>query len=435
MKNIEDCANAIEQVLLDRKLISVPIPWRQWAGPDFFGCDAYGFEIDMSRFKVKRIEALHSQATLRAISTRLGGVKVSFANTQGFIYLVKNEPVSELLSFPNRVELPEPPGKNYLIPFGVDRENRAAWRSLFRTHNVVVGGQTQYGKTTGFFAWYSALTAQHSPAELQFGLIDGKNFEFVALTNSPWLISGAPATEGVSTAAILIEQVWDIVKERKDLFKRFRVGTLTAYQRQSGVRLPVVVLMIDEIKELVDVGLDTKTLNRILQQGVGVGVFCIIGTQKPDTKTINKTNFNTFVAYRLSNAIEAQILFGIHEPYHLLKNSNPGELVVLGPDLNYAHLKSFYIEKHFTPALSSADRILVVIAVKKFDGFCPIDRMVTIIETDLPFRYKKLFTKHYLQKKFLDWESAGWLEPARRQDDGSWLARRVSPRLRKMAGV
>lgn len=440
MTRIEDYASAIEQVLMDRGLISGPVPWRAWAGPDYLGCDAYAYEIDMTRFQVKRIEALHSDSTLKAISTRLGGLKVGFANTQGFLYLVKNEPVADLLDFPTLIPLSEPPGKDYLIPFGVSKDGKPAWRSIFQTHNIVVGGQTRYGKTTGFLAWYAALIAQHSPAELQFAMIDGKNFEFMALTGSPWLIGGEPATENVESAEISIGQVWSIVEERKRAFRQLRVGTIEAYQQRTGQQLAIIILMIDEIKELLDAGLDARTLGRILQQGAGLGVFCIIGTQKPDSKTISKTNFNTFVAYRLSNAIEAQILFGIHEPYHQLKHAKPGELVVLGPDLNYAHLKSYYVKNHApvidaSSALDAADKILVAIAIRRFGGYCPIDRIVNVVQSALPARYRAIFTKYTLQKKFSEWESIGWLEPAKRQDNGVWLARRVTVELRKRAGV
>lgn len=437
MSRIEQYAAAIEQVLMDRKLISGPVPWRAWAGPEFFGCDAYGYEIDMDRFQVKRIEALHSDATIKAISTRLGGLKVGFANTQGFMYLVKNEPVPELLNFPEQVPLPEPPGKNYLIPLGVTKEGKAIWQSIFITHNIVVGGQTQFGKTTGFFGWYTALTKQHSPHELQFGVIDGKDFEFVALSESPYLIGGEPAS-GVEKASQLIEQVWSIVDQRKKLFRRHRVGSLRAYQKITGQQLPVVILLIDEIKDLADAGLSTKTLGRILQQGVGLGVFCVIGTQKPDSKTVNKTNFHTFIAYRLSNAIESQILFTVHDPYHILKNSKPGELCVLGTDLNYAHLKAFWVEKHAPQTgvmLDKSDRVLVAIAVKRFDGYCPIDRIVELAQNELGGRWQKLYTKYTLQQKFTDWQNAGWLEPASRLPDGSWQARRVTPELRKRAGI
>jgi len=431
-------ADTIERVLNDRKLISGPVPWRSWVLPAFFDLDvdAYAFEVDVKALQVKRIEALHSKATIDDIVTRLGGIKVGFVNSQGLMYLVKEQKLSHLISFPARVDLPEPPGSNYLIPFGITKESEPVWRSLRETENIVVGGQTQYGKTTMFFAWYSALIKQHTPSELKIGIIDGKDFEFSSLTGSPHLIGSEPIS-GPRAAEALTRHIWSIVVKRKQLFKSNRVGSLDMLERYTGQRLPLILLLVDEIKDLIDAGFDPTFLYRILQQGVGLGVLVIVGTQSPNSKTVKKTNFRTYVAFRLSNGIESGILFGDWRAYELLQDASKGELVVVGPDLNYEHLKSFYVEKHssgIAPQIDSTGRVVVAIAERVFNGDCPIDKMLDWIAGNAP-TYSARITRHYLQKTFTEWESLDLLEPAKRLENGQWQARRITDKLRKLSGA
>lgn len=88
---------SIIQSLLQRNIIKSAdeLQFSHIGTPEFMQCDAWCYAVDLSRFN-GRIERLYDAKVLHHISTNLGGLKVSYANTQGFAYVVKNERVSAL---------------------------------------------------------------------------------------------------------------------------------------------------------------------------------------------------------------------------------------------------------------------------------------------------------------------------------------------------
>lgn len=344
------------------------VPWRGCAGPSTWQqvynkppYPVYTLEIDTRQISAGKL--MNHPHLLHDISTALGGTRVRWKNHIGLGLVFDERPAPQ---FPDRIPLPKPPGKDYLIPLGVDLEGCGQWPSIRQTKNIVIAGSTQFGKITGLRSWLAALTAQHSPQNLQLALVDGKDFELVGYEGSPWLpdfMHGQVATEIEaiqSVTAALVKQV----EQRRRLFKKHRVGTVAALKEKTGQPLPVIILVVDEVRDLIDAGLDTTNIFRIAQQGVGVDIFVVLGTQRPDAETVNKSNFATTVAYRLANTAESQVVFTTHEPYHTLKQASPGELVVLGLELDYFHLKGFWPPEAETPgpaqeeteALSRLDR-------------------------------------------------------------------------------
>lgn len=86
----------INQSLRQRRIIKDDdLQFSHIGGPDFMGCNAWVYAVDLSSFS-GRLEQLYDPKVLHQISTNAGGLKVSFANTQGFAYIVKLERVSAL---------------------------------------------------------------------------------------------------------------------------------------------------------------------------------------------------------------------------------------------------------------------------------------------------------------------------------------------------
>jgi hypothetical protein len=392
----------------------------------------YVWELDTTQVSAGRL--LSHRHLLHDISTALGGgVRVHWKNHVGLGLVFDERPAPR---FPAQIPLPKPPGRNYLLPFGVDIHSQAVWRSLRETKNIVIAGGTQYGKTAGLRGWLTALTRQHSPDELRLAMVDGKDFEFVGWEGSPYLanfMAGRVATEVTEAQAVTTTLATEI-QARRRVFREHRVRTGAALAERTGQRLPVIVLVIDELRDLLDAGFDPTDLQRILQQGAGLDIYVIVGTQRPDAETVKKSNFATIVSYRLANTAESQVVFTNHEPYHTLKASSPGECVVLGPGLDYAHLKSFWVEPEAAMSpevvLSEMEKILVRVAVIKNGGSCAVGRISAIIRQELPGRYWQAggpFTYHRLQETFKQWEARGWLTPA-----GLDTGRMVTPERRRL---
>lgn len=431
------------------------IPWQAWfAGPSTWQAFGKGslpvYVLELDTTQVSASKLVNHKGVIHDIETALGGqINVHWKNHIG-LGLVFDE---RRLVFLERVPLPDAPENNYLIPFGADIKGKQVWRSIRHTKNIIISGTTQYGKTTGLRGWLNALIAQHTPSELKLALVDGKDFEFAPFyENSPYLpvfMRGRVATEPEDVAVVTAKLVKEIY-HRRQLFKQHRVGSSAALAEKTAIKLPVVILVVDELKDLIDAGLDTTDLFRIAQQGVGLDIFIILGTQRADAPTVRKSNFATVVVYHLANTNESQAIFTRHAPYYMLEKSDPGECVVLGPKMNYLHLKSFWTPKETVdtapklvatstkdlPGISMADAVLVRIAIIKNDGVCAVGQIHELIKSNLPEHYWSSggpYTHYKIRTKFKAWADAGLLTEASQLPDGTNRGRLVTNRLRKAA--
>ncbi len=428
------------------------IPWQAWfAGPSTWQAFGKGslpvYVLELDTTQVSASKLVNHKGVIHDIETALGGqINVHWKNHIG-LGLVFDE---RRLVFPEKIPLPNAPENNYLIPFGSDIKRKQVWRSIRHTKNIIISGTTQYGKTTGLQGWLNALIAQHTPSELKLALVDGKDFEFAPFyENSPYLpdfMDGRVATEAVDVARVTAKLVQE-TKRRRQLFKQHRVGGTDALAQNAGIKLPVIILVIDELKDLIDEGLDTTDLFRIAQQGVGLDIFIILGTQRADAPTIRKSNFATTVVYHLANTNEAQAVFTRHAPYYMLEKAQPGECVVLGPSMNYLHLKSFWTPKQGQPAraekkapvqhsLSIADAYLVKIALIKNRGICSVGQIYRLIQSELPEKYWMKggpYTHYKIRTTFKRWEEKGLLTENAQSADGRHQGRMVTPELKQLS--
>ncbi|MCB0195996.1 MAG: DNA translocase FtsK, partial [Anaerolineae bacterium] len=324
--------------------VGQPVPWLACAGPStwqmVYGAEpvpVYVWELDTTAVSAGKL--MSHRHLLHDISTALGGIRVQWKNHVGLGLVFDERPEP---AFPERPALPDPPEQNYLIPLGVDRSGKTYWRSLRELQNIILAGHTGSGKTTGLKTWLSALLRQHDPTTLRLVVIDGKDYEFVELEGCPHLLS--PVCDRPDTATAACEQVLQEIERRRQLFKQYRTNRLERLAALTGDTFPLILCLVDELSELAAIGFDPNQVERIAQQGRGVGIYVIVSTQRPSADLINKANFTTIVSYRLANSYEAQVIFPTVRPYHQLAKAEPGELVVLGSRLDYVHLKGFYVE-------------------------------------------------------------------------------------------
>lgn len=89
--------NVIIQSLKQERVIKNDndVQFSHIATPQFMGCDAWAYAVDLDNLNIQ-LKNLHKQDVLARISANLGGIKVSYANTQGFAFIIKNERVASL---------------------------------------------------------------------------------------------------------------------------------------------------------------------------------------------------------------------------------------------------------------------------------------------------------------------------------------------------
>lgn len=380
--------NQINQVLIRRRVIDSPLVWEFWAGPDCMGPKSYAFAVDLQQFPGKRVEVLHHPDVMADISTLLGGLKVSFANTQGFCYIVKEEKVHSL----DPVDLVEYLSKAECILF--------------------IGGRGTYKTST-----------------LQYAIGAIKDRKIIVLdpkaTPGKWLHAEAVGAGGDYEA---------IHNKLKDLQVELKRRLANIQNKASFERMLIISDewwlinknlpdAADLIFEIVTIGREVKMdvwLCSATQSVAGLGIegegelreaFDLVKTTKTGTKTIQTPEGPLDVS-----VVKAEI----ETDRGWIRAKHPG---------------FFQLEVR----LSKDDKILVAIAVKANGGSCAIGRISKIIEEKLPERFRigpdASFTYHKLQAKFNEWETLGLLTKPERLANGQMSPRMVTPELKKLAGL
>lgn len=347
--------------------IGKPIPWTTFATPSTWlriggqAVDVYAIAFDTNKLPAsvllndKRLE--HDIQTALKERTKNKNLRFRWANSDGAAAVVDERRTD----FPEIIPIPDPPAGGYMLPLGKNLMGNDRWESLLVTGSIIVAGMTRWGKTTGFFSWLLALIKQHGPGELQLAIVDGKEFEFNKFNGSPYLpdFMNGKVAQSVKEAEFVTANLWRIVKERRKLFNEHQVYSMEGLYKKTGTKLPLIVLFIDEYSVLIDDGFNDFYFRKLLKQGVGLGIISIVGTQRADADTIKQTNFATKISYHMNNVYESQVVFNNHKPYYTLEHCGKGELVALGPGLNYEHLKGYYVDKDEDSFVGGGDRVVV----------------------------------------------------------------------------
>ncbi len=166
--------------------------------------------------------------------------------------------------------------------------------------HVLVAGTTGSGKTALLRTLLLSLAMHNHPGHLQFVLIDPKGRGLACLAGLPhvWRQMGV-----VQQQEAIAETLTAVVKEmeRRD---------------QVGARLPRLVIAIDELADLLQVGGRAvgDALQRLTQRGREAGIHVIAATQRPSAAQVDgavKANFPVRLVGSVACAEDARVAAGV----------------------------------------------------------------------------------------------------------------------------
>jgi S-DNA-T family DNA segregation ATPase FtsK/SpoIIIE len=191
---------------------------------------------------------------------------------------------------------PLPPGTALL---GRDEEGAPLLLRLTSPEisHVLIAGTTGSGKTALARGMLTSLALVHSPEELRLVLVDPKGRGLAAFAGLPHVVGEVLREE----AAVEKRLTW-LVEEM-------------AWREESGVRLPRVVVAVDEVADLVAGSAAAgELLTRLATRGREAGLHLLLCTQKPTAEalgTLLRANLPCRVIGRVTSAQEAVVASGI----------------------------------------------------------------------------------------------------------------------------
>jgi hypothetical protein len=153
-------------------------------------------------------------------------------------------------------------------------------------HHVLVAGRTGSGKSTLLHALITGLALSYSPDELQFYLVDlKKGVEFKTYASHRLPHAAVVALDSDRGSGLNVLRGLDAELERRgELFRAAGAGELSTYGARVRLRLPRILLVVDEFQELfaVDDALAAEAarlLDRLARQGRSFGVHLLLASQ------------------------------------------------------------------------------------------------------------------------------------------------------------
>ncbi len=210
------------------------------------------------------------------------------------------------------------------------------------TQHVLVAGRTGSGKSTLLHTMITNLALTYSPDEVEFYLIDfkkGVEFKTYAVNQLPHARVIAIESErefGLSVLQGLEEEL----TRRADIFRAANVDNVTDYRNRmaastsAAVRMPRIVLMVDEFQEFFteDDPIATQAaqkLDRLVRQGRSFSIHILLGSQTlAGAYTLARSTMDQMgvrIALQCSEADSRLILSDDNPAARLL--SRPGEAI------------------------------------------------------------------------------------------------------------
>jgi len=212
-----------------------------------------------------------------------------------------------------------PKGKPLQFCLGHDG-TRLVWESLDELGHILIGGTTQWGKSSIWAANLMTLILNHSPELLRVAVIDGKGVNTAWLDGCPHLLTDIAYDGKVKSAALTLKALSDEVDKRRAAFRQVACSTLGEYNARvpEEKRLPNILLIFDEYADLSSTLEGKRTLpalfGHILRLGASLGITVIMATQSTKATVVDsefRQQCNTRIAVHCADADHLYSILGV----------------------------------------------------------------------------------------------------------------------------
>ena len=227
-----------------------------------------------------------------------------------------------------------PSSDSLQVVLGKDITGQAFTMDLAKAPHVLIAGQTGAGKSVCVNVLMTSLLLSKTPDELRLLLVDPKVVELKMYENIPHLMHPVITQPDVAVQALK----WMCVEmdRRYEVLARAKVRNINGFNEklaagemppefpaEEAVKMPFVVLIIDELADLMMVaGKEVETsIARIAQKARAVGIHLVLATQRPSSQVITgliKANLPTRIAFKVGQALDSRIILDTNGAERLL---------------------------------------------------------------------------------------------------------------------
>ncbi|MBQ8768062.1 MAG: DNA translocase FtsK [Oscillospiraceae bacterium] len=189
--------------------------------------------------------------------------------------------------------------------------------NISKLPHMLIAGTTGSGKSVCMNSIIISLLYKASPDDVKLIMVDPKMVELGIYNGIPHLLIPV-VTDPKKAAGSLQWAVTEMMRRYKSMSDA-GVRDLESYnsiietQEIEGVKLPHVVVIIDELADLMLVAAKEveESICRIAQMGRAAGIHLVIATQRPSADVITglmKANIPSRIAFAVASAMESRII-------------------------------------------------------------------------------------------------------------------------------
>ncbi len=199
--------------------------------------------------------------------------------------------------------------------------------------SLVFAGTSGFGKTTWAQNLVDFLVSTHGPNEIKLAIGDVKRVSYSPWRNIPHLF--CPIAKTKEQHALLVRAIYQEMERRQGLFEEYEdqfCESLDDYQRLSGVRLPRLVVLIDELADAIQPGDPAyDTLITLAKMGRFVGIHLFLGTQRPSASILTgeiMSQIVTLLFTYMPNSREFGVVAMVPKEVYQAATPTPGRFMI-----------------------------------------------------------------------------------------------------------
>lgn len=197
------------------------------------------------------------------------------------------------------------------VALGRDVAGSPVVAGLDQMPHLLVAGATGSGKSVLINALITSLLFRTGPDVARMILIDPKVVELSVYNGIPHLLS--PVVTDPKKAAGALRWAVAEMERRYRLFADSGVRDIARYNQQTDERLPLIVIIIDELADLMMVAPTEveESIARLAQMARAAGLHLVVATQRPSVDVITgtiKANIPSRIAFAVSSQIDSRTI-------------------------------------------------------------------------------------------------------------------------------
>ncbi|MEN8256624.1 MAG: DNA translocase FtsK 4TM domain-containing protein [Thermodesulfobacteriota bacterium] len=217
------------------------------------------------------------------------------------------------------------------LGLGMDVVGNPVTADLAKMPHLLIAGATGAGKSVAINTIICSILMRATPEEVRLLMVDPKRIELSTYEGIPHLLH--PVVVDPKMASRALQWAVKEMERRYSLMEEERVKSFVSYNESAEEKLPLIVIIIDELADLMMVSSkDVEgSVARLAQMARAAGMHLILATQRPSVDVLTgliKANFPTRMSFKVSSKIDSRTILDTSGAEHLL---GAGDMLFLPP--------------------------------------------------------------------------------------------------------